>query len=236
MGISNPPRFPSASVPVALCAAVLLLYSPYLTGGLCSGNDARDGYAYQVVVADALAQCRAGVFPVYVGQSAWRYNGGTYPQTRAPLMTTAACALDYVTTGRFPAAGVLNALVVLAALLAAAGMYRTLLVVGRGQAVAAGLLALAFVACPGVLGLLFRLDMFMSMLAVAFLPWVWLALWRVWEGGGWRASLWLGSSFALLLMAHPPIALWTGFAAAAVSVAALVSLRRGARALALSVA
>src|SRR6266545_4953597 len=212
MGISNPPRFPSASVPVALCAAVLLLYSPYLTGGLCSGNDARDGYAYQVVVADALAQCRAGVFPVYVGQSAWRYNGGTYPQTRAPLMTTAACALDYVTTGRFPAAGVLNALVVLAALLAAAGMYRTLLVVGRGQAVAAGLLALAF------------------------LPWVWLALWRVWEGGGWRASLWLGSSFALLLMAHPPIALWTGFAAAAVSVAALVSLRRGARALALSVA
>ena len=230
------PRFLCASIPAALCAAVLLLYSPYLTSGLRSANDVRDGHAYQVVVADALAQCRAGAFPVYVGQSAWRYNGGTYPQAQAPLLTTAACALDYVTTRRLPAAAVLNTLLVIAALTAAVGMYRTLLEVGRGQAVAAGLLALAFVACPGVLGLLFRLDMVMSLLAVAFLPWVWLALWRIWGGGGWRASLLLGSSFALLLMAHPPIALWTGVAAAAASVAAPVSLRRGARALALSVA
>lgn len=216
-----------ALVLLALLAAVLLVYAPYLTLGLRSSNASHDGYAYHVIVADALVQCRAGVFPVYVGQSAWRYNGGTYPQIQAPLLTTAACVLDGITARTLPAAGVLNALLVLAALGAAAGMYRTLLELSGGETWAASFLALAFVLCPGVLGLVLRLDMVMSLLALPFLPWVWLALWRIWNGEGWRASLLLGASLALVLMGHPPIALWTAVALVVAGIAGLASTRRG---------
>jgi hypothetical protein len=214
----------------ALLAATLLVYSPYLRGRLVSGNVERDALSYLVVVADALEQSRHGIFPVYVGQSEVRFNGGLYPQAQAPLLTLEAGLLDALGGRRLAPLQVLNLLVLVNALAGAAGAYATLRRVAPRNAWAAAAGAFAYVACPGVLGALMRLDMLASFLTLPFLPWVWHAVGRALEGREVRGGGLLGLSLALAWAAHPPIALWAGTVAGIALAAGIAWLRRGLRA------
>lgn len=217
-----------------LLLATLAVYSPYATKRLVSGNPDGDGATYLIVLADACAQARQGVFPVYAGQSALRFNGGLYPQAQAPLLTLVGPALDLLTGRALHATTLMNLIVLLTALSGALGMYAVLLRLAPGAPWAAAALAFAYAACPGVLGVLFRLDMLTSFLTLPLLPWIWDALLQAWQGGEARAGVKLGLTLAALWAAHPPVALWATSAAAVVGLAGLALWRRGVKAAAVA--
>ncbi len=218
----------------ALAAGVVLvsglLLSPYHTGRLVSGNADRDATAYLAVVADACLQARAGVYPAYVGQSELRFNGGLYPQAQAPLLTLVAPALDLLTGRSLGWAALLNLVVVLAGVLAAASMFAVLRRLDGPTPWLAAVLSLAYVACPAVLGVMLRLDMLTSFLVLPVLPWTWRALLLTWSGRERRGGIVLGLSLALAWAAHPPVALWTTCTLALAGLVGLAQTRRGVRA------
>jgi hypothetical protein len=220
----------SLSPAVLLLLATLAVYSPYAGARFVSGNADRDAVAYLTVLIDACQQARAGVFPVYVGQSEARFNGGLYPQAQAPLFTLLAPALDLVTARSLGPVALLNLMLVLAALSGAAAMFACLCRLDPCQPWMAAALAFAYAVCPGVLGVLVRLDMVTTFLALPLLPCVWRALMLAWEGDERRAGVALGLSLAALVALHPPVALWTAVAALAAGIAGLALTRRGWRA------
>lgn len=218
----------------ALAAGVVLvsglLMAPYYTGRLVSGNADRDATAYLTVLADACLQARAGVYPPYVGQSEPRFNGGLYPQAQAPALTLVAPALDLLTGRSLGWAALLNLVVVLAGMLAATSMFAVLCCLDRPRPWLAAVLSLAYVACPAVLGVMFRLDMLTSFLVLPVLPWTWRALLLTWSGRAVRGGILLGLSLALAWAVHPPVALWTTCVAAVAGLVGLARTRRGMRA------
>jgi hypothetical protein len=227
------PIAPRRLAAAALLAATLGVYAPYATNRLVSGNPDGDGATYLIVLADACEQARAGVFPVYAGQSALRFNGGVYPQAQAPLLTLVGPALDLLTGRRLHATTLMNLIVLLAALAGALAMHAVLLRLAPASPWAAAALAFAYVACPGVLGVLVRLDMLTSFLTLPLLPWLWHALLRAWQGDEARAGVTLGLTLALLGAAHPPVALWATTAAAVVGLTGLALFRCGVKTAAL---
>lgn len=214
---------------LALLAVTLALFAPYLGARLVSGNGDHDALAYLAVVADAVEQGRHGYWPAYVGQSELRPNGGLYPQAQAPGLSLAAVLLDTLTGRALPATALLNLLVVLAALAGAGSMCAVLRRLAPGPAWAAAGLAFGYVACPGVLGVLVRLDMVTSFLALPALPWVWLGLVRALRGDA-RGGLLAGLALAALWTLHAPVALWATTAAGLGGLAGAWRARRGGRA------
>ena len=70
------------------------LLHPYATDRLIGSGDA---LWYRNMLADYISQIRAGVFPVYVGQTDFAFNGAVYPLRVAPLYQHAAGILDMMT-------------------------------------------------------------------------------------------------------------------------------------------
>lgn len=186
---------------------------PYVTGTLVSGNVAEDAVSYHLVAADAIQQAHHGIFPPYVAQSAYRYNGGDYPQAQSPALGLLVVALDQAGRGRFSSVQCLNGALVLALVTGALAMSWALeRASGRPWLAAWG--AVAYVACPGVLGILVRLDMYSSVLALPLLPVLWDAALGLWRSEGLPAACRAGAVLALLWMTHAPIALWASVAVA----------------------
>jgi len=77
-----------------LIAVALLLAQPYFSPRLIGTGDA---LWYHHLLADAVTQFRAGVFPVFVGQSDFSFNGAVYPLRAAPYYQYFAGGLDLVT-------------------------------------------------------------------------------------------------------------------------------------------
>src|SRR5271157_5774816 len=70
-------------------AAAPFLRSTYVGTG--------EAYNYNLSIADAVTQFRAGVFPVLVGQTEFAFNGRIHPVRTAPLFCCAACLIDFAT-------------------------------------------------------------------------------------------------------------------------------------------
>lgn len=222
-------RADGLAVLLLLCATGAL-YWPYAGDAFISGNADRDAVAYLCVLRDACEQARAGVWPVYVGQSEARFNGGLYPQAQAPLFTFVAPLVDLLTARALAPTALMNLMLMTAALGGALSTFAALRRLAPDAPWVAAALAFAYVACPGVMGVLVRLDMVTSFLCVALLPWLWRALFDVWEGAETRGGVGLGLTLAALVALHPPVALWAGTAAACAGLAGLALLRRGPRA------
>lgn len=219
-----------------LLGAVGLLYGAYTGPRLVSGNTDRDALAYLVTIVDACAQARAGTFPIYVGQSESRFDGGLYPQAQAPYLTLIAPLLDLLTLQRLSGPRLYN-VVALTHVVGGALVSLTLLRrVAPRHPWAMACLAWAYVACPGVMGVLVRLDMLTTILTLPWLPLFWDALARLLDGDAqrpsWQPGVQLGLALAGLWSAHAPVALWasgSGLVAGLVGLA--LARRRGRRAL-----
>src|SRR5271165_3029360 len=79
---------------LVLLVATLWLAHPYFAPRLIGTGDA---LWYHHSLADAVTQFRAGVFPVFVGQSDYSFNGSVYPIRAAPYYQYFAGALDLLT-------------------------------------------------------------------------------------------------------------------------------------------
>jgi hypothetical protein len=209
-----------------LIGAALWLMRGFERATLQGGSDA---LWYALNLSDALAQVHAGVFPIFVGQSLYQFNGALCPIRVAPAFHYLGILLDALT---FHSLGVFALQNTLLTVLAVTGILCTYLglrtLMPSGKWCAAGLAAL-FLSCPGVLGIPYNGDLYMTWTTLPLVSIVWFATVRSFVGGESMGTfVLLGSSLGLSWWGHSPIALWsTVIAAAAQIVRILTGWRRG---------
>lgn len=185
----------------------LALMRPYLTRGLVGAGDA---YWYANTLADYVMQLRAGIFPVWTAQTDFSFYGSIFPLRLAPYLQHLAGVIDLVTARQLPPYAIAN---VAMALSLTAGMLVMQACLGRiiphRPWTAAGL-ALCYGLCPGVLGLAYALDLYMSFSTLPFLPVVFLGVVRSFARDDLGPRLLMAGGLAATWLAHPPIGLWCG--------------------------
>lgn len=190
-----------------LVAAALFLLSGLTRAGMHGGGDAR---WYGTMLADMIAQTRAGVFPVWVGQSEYQFNGAVYPLRVAPAFHYLGALLDALTLRTLEVFALQNLLLVAVGVTAIFSAYFCLAALLPGRRALAAWLAVLYLACPGVLGLAYNTDLYMSWTTLPWIPLVWLATVRSFrDGGSLNSMLLLGTGLGLCWWGHSPIALWT---------------------------
>jgi len=195
---------------IALALAALWLFHSLVQKQLYGAGDA---LWYGTMLADMLAQVRAGVFPVFVGQSIFQFNGAIYPLRVAPAFHYLGVAVDLLTGRALGVFAVQNILLISCGCLALATSYGCLAALAPGRRWLACALAVLFISCPGVLSIVYNVDLFMSWTTVPIVPLVWFAVVRSFRGGGLGTMLCLGAALGALWWGHSPIALWIGLLA-----------------------
>jgi hypothetical protein len=208
---------------VILAGGTLFLMRGFASTAL-NGTD--DALWYATMLADTVAQVRHGVFPIWLGQSTYQFNGAIYPLRVAPAFHYLGALLDTLTfhsMGVFALQNLLLTLVALAAVATAYACLRSL--IPAKPWLAAGLAAL-FLWCPGVLGIVYNTDLYMSWTTVPTVPLIWFATVRSFKARNQCGPmLLLGASLGLCWWGHSPIALWSTLLAFAAQVVRLVSQR-----------
>jgi hypothetical protein len=192
-------------VGVGAVAATLPLYTDRLVGGI-------DARWYSFMLGDFIAQLRAGIFPVFVGQGELAWNGGVHPFRSAPVFMYVAGLWDVLTRHALHAVALQHLAAITAAFAAGFGMYATgtrLVPWSRWAAVAVSLL---YLGAPASLEALYHGDAYMTWMALGALP---LALYGnakvlLLEDG--RGYVPLAAGLALVWMCHPPLAMLTTMA------------------------
>lgn len=193
--------------------AALFAVHPYVRSCHIGAGDA---YSYSLMVADFREQVGKGVFPVFIGQSWFAFNGGFQPIRNAPYFQHLAALLDLGSLGTLSAFALQNLTVLVSMLGAVAGCYAALRLFLRGSPWVALGLAVLYGLCPGVLAPLYGGDMYLTFMTLPFVPWLFLGIaesavvpGRLWPWGlqaGALAGMWL---------AHPPVAAWATMLAVA---------------------
>jgi hypothetical protein len=194
-----------------LALAGLWLGEPLLNA---RATGAGDSHWYALVMADALAQYQAGLFPL-VGQSQYAFNGATFPGCFAPYYQVLGIAVHALSGGTLPVYAVQHATAVLSllgGLFSASAVLRWLAPAAPRSFVV--LLAFLYAASPAWLGAIYSMDMYMTFMTLPWLPLVCFGCVRTFVYLDRRALLWLVPPLSLTWYAHPPVALWTTLAVA----------------------
>jgi hypothetical protein len=199
--------------------------SPFLAPSLIGGGDA---IWYHHQVADAVTQFREGVFPVFTGQTFYSFNGAIHPFRTAPYCQYLAGLIDWVTGHRLGFHALLHFTAMASLLGGALTAYGSLVWLAPAHRWRAVFLALVYVLAPGVLGLPFAQDLYMSTMAVPWVPLALAAAVQLYRTEGYTAPLLLGGSLGALWWAHSPIAVWTTLAAGVTVAAGLYGAWRRA--------
>lgn len=187
-----------------------------------------DANWYALNLADAVAQVRAGVFPVFVGQSVYQFNGAMCPIRVAPAFHYLGALLDALTLHSLGIFALQNLLITLVGVCGMFSAYLGLRALLPGRHWLAAGLATLFLSCPGVLGLAYNMDLYMSWMTLPMVPLAWFATVRSFQDRGSAGTLsLLGASLGLCWWGHPPIALWSTALAAGAQLARLWVQGRG---------
>ncbi len=205
-------------------AATAVMWPFYRAGSLGSG----DAHWYALMLGDFITQLRAGIFPVWAGQSEYAFNGAVSPLRLAPWFQHAGGLIDLVSVHALNFVAIKNATVVLTALANAASAYVCLRLILAQRPGLACVLAALFVASPGVIAPLVSGDQYMTFVAMPFLPVALYGCWRVWTSDDFRARLALAAGLGGLWLSHTPVAMWTTFFAIAACLAKAFARREWA--------
>jgi hypothetical protein len=193
-------------------SALLLLCALWLMRGFAGSTlrGAADARWYAMNLADMIAQVRAGVFPVWVGQSVYQFNGAISPLRVAPAFHYLGALLDILTFRRLGIFALLNLLLTLLGVAGMATAYLSLRALLRDRKwLAAGLAAL-FLASPGVVGIPYNGDLYLSWTTLPMIPLIWFATVRSFKDRGKLTTLaLLGACLGFCWWGHTPIALWS---------------------------
>lgn len=201
-----------------LGAGALWINQPLITAGTFGAGDAD---WYRTMVADFVQQWRSGTFAVFVGQSEYAFNGGISPLRFAPALQYFNGLIDLLTLRTLEVQVVLNLTLLAFLVVGAATAYACLRAMAPQSSWLALSLALAYSTCPGILGLVYIGDLFMSVTSIPFVPILLHGCWRTLKEGGLRNVLMMVAPAAALWYCHPPIALWGTLAAALTQVVRL---------------
>ena len=194
-----------------LVATSLWLAHPYFAPRLIGTGDA---LWYHHSLADAVTQFRAGVFPVFVGQSDFSFNGSVYPIRAAPYYQYFAGLLDFATRHRLGFFALEHLTAILSIVAGALSAYGALVWIAPRHRWTAAAFALLYVMCPGVAGLFYAQDLYMSGMALPWVPLAFAAVIRTFDDRGLKPVLVLAATVAVLWWAHSPIAFWATCCAA----------------------
>lgn len=185
-----------------------------------------DALWYATMMADAMEQFRAGYFPFFAGQTVYQFNGSIYPYRVAPGVLYLGTGFDLLTWRSLgPVAvqnlmltvwGVLSALVCYVCLAKLLPLHRWLCLAG----------AFLFIACPGVMSIVYNTDLYMSWTTVPFVPLAFTASALLFENPRLRYMVMLSASLGITWWGHTPIALWTTGLIAAIQLIRLFHQRR----------
>jgi hypothetical protein len=205
---------------LALLATVALLVAqPYFSPRLIGAGDA---LWYHHLLADAVTQFRAGVFPVFVGQSDYSFNGAVYPLRAAPYYQYFAGGLDFITGQTLSFFALQHLTAILSFSGGIMGAYFALVWVAPRQRWTAAALATLYVLCPAVAGLFYAQDLYMSGMTLPWVPLACAALVRSFDDDSPTPLIVLAVSLAALWWAHSPIALWVTLVATVAQLAAIL--------------
>ena len=155
----------------------------------------------------------------------YSFNGSIYPIRAAPYYQYLAGLLDLL-TGRSLGFFALEHLTAIVSVLAGvAAAYRALVWIAPGRRWSAAALALLYVMCPGVAGLFYAQDLYMSGMALPWVPLAFAALVRSFDDDSLGPQAVLAMSLAALWWAHSPIALWATAFTAVGEIVRLIVLR-----------
>ncbi len=208
---------------IAVGSAATAVMSPfYFAGSVGSG----DAHWYVVMLSDFLAQLKAGAFPVWVGQSPYAFNGAVSPIRYAPAYQYYGGLVDLLTAQALQPVAVKNLCLCLSAIGGAFAAYGCLRPIVGARRWLACLLAILWVAGPGVLAPVISGDQYMTFVALPFVPMVLLGCWRLLVFDDAWGRLWISVGLAGLWVCHPPIGLWLTLISGGAYVAAMLSRRR----------
>ncbi len=190
---------------VLQAAAVFALY-PYVRGALVGAGDA---YNYGLTLADFTGQAHAGVFPIFVGQTQYGFNGNIHTLRTAPYFAHLGGLLDLLTLRTLPPYALLNLAIIGSAGVGTVGAYVALRIYSPKRPWTAAALAMLYVLSPAFLALLYEGDMVATYMTMPMIPWLVLGI-------AWSAEhpddLWpwlvQGTALAALWWAHPAVAFW----------------------------
>jgi hypothetical protein len=192
---------------IFIAAAATYAMGPFLGPRFYGAGDA---YDYLLQVSDYVTQLRLGIWPVFVGQSDFAFNGSIHTLRTAPAYTHLAGLID-LATGRILSFSILQKLTLFGSLLGAAWSMdlavRRLL--GESRANAAAALAALYVLSPGVLAPLYLGDMDATFMTLPWMPWLVVGLVEIGEAAGrWRGWCAWAVGTGGLWWAHAPTATW----------------------------
>jgi hypothetical protein len=190
---------------MAVAAAGLWLTRSFLSPAFYGAGDAQ---TYANMTADMQEQVRAGVFPVFVGQSEYQFNGAIYPVRIAPAFHYLGAFLDAATLRALDPDALQNLLLATLGAGAAVLGYLCLTALLPARRWLACLFVFLFLACPGVLGLLYDGDLYMSWTTVPLVPLVIYAAVRSFRGLDFGTMACLAGGLGLLWWGHTPVAVW----------------------------
>ncbi len=185
-------------------AATLVLLPLYFAGSIGAG----DAYWYVLMLSDFLTQLKAGVFPVWVGQSTFAFNGAVSPLRYAPGFQYYGGLMDFLTAMSLRPGVVKNICLAFTGICGGFSAYACLRQISPRRPWIACFLSILWILGPGVLAPLTSGDQYMTFIAFPFVPLVLLGCWRVWEFDDRWGRFWIAVGLAGLWFCHSPIALW----------------------------
>ena len=190
---------------VAVGAGATAFFLPFYHAGTLGTGDAQ---WYVVMFADFITQFRAGVFPVWAGQSVYAFNGAISPLRFAPWYQYAGGFLDLLTARALGFGALSNAVLAVNGLASGFAAYHCLRDILPRRPGLACLLALLFLGSPGILAPLLIGNQYMTFMATPFIALVMNGAFRLWTRDDLSGPLRLAVGLAGVWVSHAPIALW----------------------------
>lgn len=200
-------------------AATLVMLPFYFGGSLGSG----DAHWYIVMLTDFLEQLKAGVFPIWVGQSPYAFNGAVSPLRFAPGFQHYGAVMDFLTAGALHPPAVKNLCLAASAVGGGFSAYACMRPIVGDRRWIACILAALWISGPGVLAPVMSGDQYMTFIAIPLVPVVLHGCWRLLEYDDTWGRFWIAAGLAGLWICHPPIGLWMTVIAGLTYAAALLA-------------
>lgn len=194
--------------PLRYCLAGLagvVMAAPFLTNRMVGTADA---YWYAGMVADFVSQLRAGVFPIFAGQTDFAFNGTVSPVRYAPYLQHAAGLLDILTGRSLTFFGLLNLTMAASLVAGSLATYICLVRINPSTRWIALGVAYLYASSPALLSLAYTGDLFMSVCTAPYIPLVLYCLHRNLELRTVGSMVRLAAAVAILWWCHAPIAFW----------------------------
>ena len=212
----------SARIGVLGAAAAWLLH-PFATGRLYGAGDA---LWYANMLADYVTQLRQGIFPIFVGQTEFAFNGAVYPLRVAPMYQHVAGLLDLLTGHSLGFFALQHLTVIVCGVTGIFACYFTLCRIAPNQRWSAVGFSILYISCPGLLATIYTQDLYMTWMTVPIAPLAAYGIMRTYQWDDIKSQVWLAAPLAALWWAHAPIALWFTFIAAISQVVRLIAVDR----------